>query len=86
MGLDVRIKCHVGRVLRSRREAIGLSMRDVTEICGVSPATICRIEKGLLGKYSNVHAYALAINIPLDRTIREGAKGVQLELQGIWEA
>ena len=39
---------------KSRRDKLGLSLREVTEKTGVSKATISRIENGKLAEYENV--------------------------------
>jgi transcriptional regulator with XRE-family HTH domain len=38
----------IGDLIRTRRIALGMSLRDVAGITGMSPSTLSRIERGLL--------------------------------------
>lgn len=56
----------LGKRLMRERERRGWSMRDAAAKCGVSAATVCRIEQGNDGALSSVIALSSLLGLSLD--------------------
>ena len=60
----------LGRAIKRRREELGLSLRDVADVTGVSASTISRIENGT-GKpdADNIARLTGWLDMPIDRVM-----------------
>ncbi|MFN2531572.1 MAG: helix-turn-helix domain-containing protein [Pyrinomonadaceae bacterium] len=60
----------LGRTIRRRREELGLSLRDVANITGVSASTLSRIENGT-GKpdADNIARLTSWLDVPMERIL-----------------
>ncbi len=60
----------LGRSVRRRREELGLSLREVASVTGVSASTLSRIENGT-GKpdADNIARLTSWLNVPMDRIL-----------------
>ncbi len=60
----------LGRAIKRRREELGLSLRDVADVTGVSASTISRIENGT-GKpdADNIARLTGWLDVPIDRVM-----------------
>ena len=58
----------LGRAIRRKREDLGLSLRDVADVTGVSASTLSRIENGT-GKpdADNIARLTAWLNVPMER-------------------
>src|SRR3982751_5038832 len=61
----------LGRAIKRRREELGLSLRDVADVTGVSASTLSRIENGT-GKpdADNIARITSWLDMPVDRVMR----------------
>jgi transcriptional regulator with XRE-family HTH domain len=66
----------LGIAVRRRREELGLSLRDVADITGVSASTLSRIENGT-GKpdADNIARLASWLEMPIERVMHHGQRG-----------
>lgn len=62
----------LGRALKRRREELGLSLRDVTNVTDVSASTLSRIENGT-GKpdADNIARLTSWLDMPVDRLMKK---------------
>lgn len=65
----------LGRSIKRKREELGLSLRDVADVTGVSASTLSRIENGT-GKpdADNIASLSAWLNMPMER-IMKGVRG-----------
>ncbi len=65
----------LGKILKRRREELGLSLRDLSIETGISASTLSRIENGV-GKpdADNIARLADWLKMPLDRILRKSKK------------
>src|ERR1044071_1426268 len=66
----------LGNAVRRRRESLGLSLRDVADLTGVSASTLSRIENGT-GKpdADNIASLAGWLDMPIERVMHHGHNG-----------
>ena len=66
----------LGRAIKRRREELGLSLRDVADVTGVSASTLSRIENGT-GKpdADNIARLTGWLDMPVDRVMKMAKKG-----------
>src|ERR1044071_5285396 len=66
----------LGNAVRRRRESLGLSLRDVADVTGVSASTLSRIENGT-GKpdADNIARLAAWLDMPIERVMHHGHRG-----------
>ena len=73
----------IGKKIRALREDKGLTLAEVSERCGVAPATLSRIENGrMVGKIDSHRKICEALGIQLAelyRDLRSGQAGVDVE-------
>lgn len=64
----------LGRAIKRRREELGLSLRDVADVTGVSASTLSRIENGT-GKpdADNIARLTGWLDMPIDRVMSKNA-------------
>ena len=64
----------LGRAIKRRREELGLSLRDVADVTGVSASTLSRIENGT-GKpdADNIARLTGWLDMPIDRVMNKQA-------------
>lgn len=64
----------LGRAIKRRREELGLSLRDVADVTGVSASTLSRIENGT-GKpdADNIARLTGWLDMPIDRVMNKKA-------------
>lgn len=62
----------LGRAIKRRREELGLSLRDVADVTGVSASTLSRIENGT-GKpdADNIARLTGWLDMPIDRVMNK---------------
>ncbi len=76
---DIQSFKHIGRRLRSEREARGLNLPAVARLCGMSISELVRIENGELlgfsqaldGALNNAKLYANALDVELGSVDRQ---------------
>lgn len=66
----------LGRAVKRRRQELGLSLRDVADVTGVSASTLSRIENGT-GKpdADNIARLTGWLDMPIDRVMSKGTGG-----------
>jgi transcriptional regulator with XRE-family HTH domain len=63
----------VGRQVQALRERLGLSMRGLAELCGLSPNTISLIERRATSpSVATLHQLATALRVPITAFFEEG--------------
>lgn len=70
----------LGRAIKRRREELGLSLRDVADVTGVSASTLSRIENGT-GKpdADNIARLTGWLDMPIDRVMNKAAAAADVE-------
>lgn len=66
----------LGDAVHRRREQLGLSLRDVAEVTGVSASTLSRIENGTgCPNADNIARLAAWLDMPIERVMHHGNRG-----------
>jgi len=70
----------LGRAMKRRREELGLSLRDVADVTGVSASTLSRIENGT-GKpdADNIARLTNWLDMPVDRVLNKQGGSDEVE-------
>ena len=70
----------LGRAIKRRREELGLSLRDVADVTGVSASTLSRIENGT-GKpdADNIARLTNWLDMPVDRVMKKQVEGENVD-------
>lgn len=70
----------LGRAIKRRREELGLSLRDVADVTGVSASTLSRIENGT-GKpdADNIARLTNWLDMPVDRVLNKQGGSEEVE-------
>jgi transcriptional regulator with XRE-family HTH domain len=70
----------LGRAIKRRREELGLSLRDVADVTGVSASTLSRIENGT-GKpdADNIARLTNWLDMPVDRVMKRQGESENVE-------
>lgn len=78
----------IGAFLRSKREALGLSMRDLEAISGVGNSVIARFETGQFGRLDpdKLARLSRALGVPLNDVLAAGGitSGADLPRYGVY--
>jgi transcriptional regulator with XRE-family HTH domain len=70
---------NVGAQVQALREQLGLSMRGLAELCGLSPNTISLIERGATSpSVSTLHQLATALRVPITAFFEQRREGTQV--------
>jgi transcriptional regulator with XRE-family HTH domain len=70
---------NVGVQVQALREQLGLSMRGLAELCGLSPNTISLIERGATSpSVSTLHQLATALRVPITAFFEQHSEGAQV--------
>jgi transcriptional regulator with XRE-family HTH domain len=70
---------NVGVQVQALREQLGLSMRGLAELCGLSPNTISLIERGATSpSVSTLHQLATALRVPITAFFEPRSVGAQV--------
>ena len=77
--LDDRIVKRIGEYLHAYRRARRMSLRELSDRCGVSRSTISRYEAGMDGDIDKYHMICNALGVNFNDVVRQAQKSVAEE-------